>query len=171
MFRPSLFGQFVASLALVGAASACDSLPGASSTAAPAVTVSTDLARLRSAVALPSGVVSGRWLVHPVGSSGTRLLPGPTDTVLLAYLETSPDFWSEQGFLFPLKNKPPVRLRAADAKQLLPASVVQGATLSGDEYQLVGCETRSPDAANKATRHAIMAARCGTALLIAYRGE
>jgi hypothetical protein len=132
--------------------------------------VSTDLGKLRALVSVPSDVTSARWLVRPLRGEGSRMVPGPTDTILIAYLETSPRFWSEQGHLFPETNGPAQRLRATDAKALLPPSVLATATLSGDEYQL-SCVRVSSKALSSATNHGGMALHCGTGLLVSFLSQ
>jgi hypothetical protein len=133
--------------------------------------VSTDLALLRTLVFVPSDVTSARWLVRPLRGEGSRMVPGPTDTILIAYLETSPRFWSEQGHLFPETNGGPAqRLRATDAKALLPPSVLATATLSGDEYQL-NCVRLSSKSLSNAMNRGGMALHCGTGLLVSFMSQ
>jgi hypothetical protein len=132
--------------------------------------VSTDLGLLRTLVFVPSDVTSARWLVRPLRGEGSRMVPGPTDTILIAYLETSPRFWSEQGHLFPETNEPPESLRATDAKALLPPSVLATATLTGDEYQL-SCIPLSSKALSRGSNHGGMALHCGTGLLVSFMSQ
>lgn len=144
---------------------ACDS-PAST----PAPSVSTDLAQLRTLVAVPPGVTSARWLIRALRPEGSRLVPGPTDTILLAYLETAPNFWSEEGYLFAETSGPVQRLRAADARALLPASILAQATLSADEYQLK-CVRVVPQALSTSTNRAVSALHCGSGLLASFRSQ
>ncbi len=147
----------------------CEGGSAPSGPAAPVV--STDLARLRTLVAIPPGVISARWLVRPLRPEGSRLVPGPTDTLLLAYLETAPTFWSEHGPLFGTSlTGPPQRVRAVDARVLLPAAVLQQATLLGDEYQLA-CDRLDPHALSASTQTAVMALHCASGILAAFRSQ
>ena len=148
---------------------------GCDNSTAPAVPVepevSTDLALLRTLVSVPPEVTSARWLVRPLRGPGSRLVPGPTDTILIAYLETSPRFWSEQGHLFPETNGGPAqRVRATDAKALLPPSVLAAATLNGDEYQL-NCIRLSSKSLSSSMNRGGMALHCGTGLLVSVMSQ
>lgn len=142
---------------------ACDSEPKSSPP-----TVSTDLALLRKVTGLPSGLISARWLVRPLGSVAS-FLPGPTDTVLVAYLETAPDFWSAQGDLIPVENGSPPSLNVVDARLLLPAALLQESTLVDGAYRLK-CERRSAARLGRVGNAGVGAARCGTALYVVFAG-
>ena len=132
--------------------------------------VSTDLSKLRELIVVPPGVASARWLIRPLRPEGSRLVPGPMDTILIAYLETSAKFWAEQAASLPAVNGPSERIRAADARALLPAAVLASAPLSGDIYTL-HCDAISPAAMNRSPQRAISAARCGTGILVTFSAQ
>jgi hypothetical protein len=54
--------------------------------------VHTDIATVERFVSLP-GVTAVRWMETPAGAPGSRWVPGPTDSVLTAYVELAPDAW------------------------------------------------------------------------------
>lgn len=68
---------------------ACDnSNPAPSTPTQPAMIVRDDLALLRTRINLPQTVTSAKWTVLPAGTAGSNV-PGPTDTILYAYLTST----------------------------------------------------------------------------------
>lgn len=125
--------------------------------------VKTDLAQLRRYLPLPQGIKSARWILRAVRPQGSSL-PGPTDTLLLAYLETQPNFWAELGPAFGARKPVTRHLRATDARGLLPPQLLAAATPAGDGYDLA-CESLDPAPFRSAVRTPA-AFRCGDGLLV-----
>lgn len=143
----------------------CDSTSTSTPPAEPVA--STDVGKLRQLVTLPPDVTSARWLSRPLRGVITSRAPGPTDSILFAYLELSPNFWTEHGAAFPETNGPEQRIDASDAKAVLPASVLRESTLSGDEYHL-HCIRVSSESIRRSSPRTGMTLHCGTGLLLSF---
>ncbi len=151
--------------------SSCCSLACDDEEAPSTPTVSSDLSALRRLFPVPDGVTSARWLVRARRPPGSRLVPGPTDTLLFAYLETAPDFWVKQGYQLPALNTgAAVEMMVSDVKPILPASVLKESELKGDSYRLK-CEPRATTGLSSVAHPCTFAARCGTGLLLVFEGN
>lgn len=131
---------------------------------APDTVAKTDLVRLAELIHLPRGVEDGKWTVRPIRPGGSRV-PGPTDTILLAYLKLSADGWKE----LTLGESKAVDLRTQDARALMPQSLLEGQNLEAETVQ-ISCRQVKVDLA-KAWDAQVSANRCGDGLLAVFRSK
>ncbi len=106
------------------------------------MTVHTELARLAQWIELPPGAIAAHWVVRPRGV-GDPNVPGPTDTVLTAFVSISPEGWGEiERKLGPSTGRGTLRVEETLARAILPsagqgAQTVSGScVLDGPEYPL-----------------------------------
>jgi hypothetical protein len=101
-------------------------------------TPSSDIAALAQRVRLPVGVSAARWFVRARRPPGSRLVPGPTDTVLIAYVTLTPSGWAAAAPL--IKQLEPVtkRISVEDARALLPPATLSSLPTDGMRVELTG---------------------------------
>ena len=146
----------LALLALLGACSSTSSPSRTEANKVPMTSPKTDLNALARWMTLPPGTRSARWLVRARGVANPSV-PGPTDTVLTAYLEIDPASWAAVEAAMPAG--PVSELEIADelAAALLPAATSlperKGArVVAGPSYKL-GDLPRSPYVGEVAVRY------------------
>lgn len=158
-----LLGAFrVLSLSLLVLTSGCELEATPSSGGSRPLSAQTDLAKLRTVLRLPEGIERARFLVKPLRPQGSRLVPGPTDTLLLVWLQPSAAALSDQAaFLVGAPSQ--FKLELADAEALLPTEWIARAQRRGDWLE-VTCHALDADfgTAGHQQTHLV---RCGEAIL------
>jgi hypothetical protein len=133
----------------------------------PGPEVHTDLAELERILRVPKGVTSVRWLV--LGPISTSRLPGPGDLPRtgLAYLETRPNFWADEGYRFAPADTVSRKFEGKHAEALFPESLRNSGSLSGGWLEL-RCVRLAPEVFAPSPRMA-EALRCGSGLVLSFR--
>jgi hypothetical protein len=133
-------------------------------------TPSSDVAALGKLIRLPPGVLAARWLTRPVRPPGSRLVPGPTDFVLAAYLTLPPGAWSSASPA--LRPLAPVtrEIAAADARALLPPALFASLPAHGTKVELAGLAL-DPTPLDASLYHPSAALRIGDAIYASFRTQ
>jgi hypothetical protein len=143
-------------LAFLGACSSTASPSRTEANKAPMNSPRTDLAALARWLTPPPGAKSARWLVRPRGVADPNV-PGPTDTVLTAYIEIDAAKWAELEAVMKRTGPSELELDEDVASALLPSAggLPQRKGLrvvGGPTYQL-GELPRSPYVGEVAVRY------------------
>lgn len=122
----------------------------------------TDLAKLRTVLRLPEGIERARFVVKPLRLEGSRLVPGPTDTLLLVWLQPSAAALANQA-AFSGRVASPFKLELADAEALLPKEWIGLGKRHGGWLELT-CQALDSDfgTAGHQQTHLV---RCGDSIL------
>lgn len=131
--------------------------------------VSEDPAKLKALIGVPKGVTSVRWLVHGFPSNG-RSLPGQGEfpsAMGLAYLETTPAFWTDEGYLLSPGNTVARKFIEERANALFPKALLATGSASGGWLEL-SCVRLAQDAFGPQERVS-EALRCGTGLVVSFK--
>lgn len=131
--------------------------------------VNQDLAKLRTLIRVPRGVTATRWLVRRF-PTGSRLVPGPGDfppTMVLAYLETTPNFWRDEGFMLSPGNTVERAFVIKEAKAIFPASLQRMGSASGESLRL-NCVWLAPEAFAPIEKMG-EALRCGDGIVVSFK--
>ena len=124
---------------LIILSTACDNTnPAPPNNAQPTVEVRDDLPLLRTRINLPATVIGAKWTVLPLGSSTTGV-PGPTDTILYAYLTASDDQPLSFGAQ-PRQGSPQqsITLPTDVAEAIIPANESSNVVKKPGTYQMHG---------------------------------
>ncbi len=126
-------------IALLLLIAACDGTnPAPPNGGQPTVEVRDDLPLLRTRINLPTTVTGAKWTVQPLGTS-TSEVPGPTDTVLYAYLIANDDQPLSFGAQ-PRQGSPQqsITLPTGVAEAIIPASELNSVVKKPGTYQMHG---------------------------------
>jgi hypothetical protein len=129
--------------------------------------VGTDLAKLKTQIKVPNGVSSARWLVRRFPSSW---VPGPNDRpgpIAVAFLETRPRFWSDQGYLFSPGATVTRGFFLGEAKALFPAALIASGTVRDGQLE-IDCVRLAPEVFGEYRRIG-MALRCGDGIVVSFQ--
>lgn len=129
--------------------------------------VHVDLAELEKLVLVPKGVTSVRWIV--LGPISTSRVPGPGDLPRtgLAYLETRPNFWAEEGYRFSPGDTVSRKFQTKHAEALFPEAFVKGGSESGGWLE-VRCVRLASEVFAPSPRVS-EALRCGSGIVLSFR--
>ena len=131
--------------------------------------VNQNLAKLTTLIRVPKGVTATRWLVRRF-SPGSRLVPGPGDfspTMVLAYLETAPNFWRDEGFMLSPGNSVERAFALKEARAIFPASLQRRGSTSAESLRL-NCVRLAPEAFAPIEKMG-EALRCGDGIVVSFK--
>ena len=117
-----------------GDANTATPAPASLPTSAP----SSDLAALAQRVRLPAGAAGARWFVRARRREGSRLVPGPTDTVLIAYVTLTASGWAAAAPLVKQSAPRASKIPVEDARALLPPAMLASLPSDGSRVTLTG---------------------------------
>jgi hypothetical protein len=155
----------------VGGSSCTQSSGGADVSRGPGEPApSADVTALSALIRVPKGVLSARWWIRPIRPPGSRLVPGPTDAVLVAYIRLPPEAWSTLGPTLRPSRTAQRPITKSDAQALLPEALVTSLAPRGDKLELVGQEL-DPASLGSSLYHPIAALKVGDDIYATFRTQ
>lgn len=131
----------------------------------PVITLQTDISLLSQYITIPEGVKAVDWVVVPLGNTQT-VVPGPTDTVIYAFVTFKNNNWSSvKGLSVTNLNTSITELPEKIAQKIIPTTELKKLARKEDKIRVEGTHY-NPTYFNKGAYRGIYAVQIGDGLLI-----
>jgi hypothetical protein len=131
----------------------------------PVITLQTDINLLSQYITIPEGVKAVDWVVVPLGNAES-VVPGPTDTVIYAFVTFKNNNWSSiKGLSVTNLNSSIAELPEKIAEKIIPATELKKLVRNQDKIRVEGTRYNS-NYFNKGAYRGIYAVQIGDGLLI-----